>query len=362
MRVRLAPALLLSLLAPTLAACSDNEAAVPWTTRASEEKVTDVVDGIGDDEAMALARVAGAPSSIARTPDGATMLAWGVAGMEGEREATAWMTFSPTGRMTGSSSDGSLMTDLPLAYDGGFLMSGPDGAHIGTSVMVSEAGVATTSPRVTAKPRTAKAGDLLLGSYGYPAFRPSDDSFAPLPPDGIDHGGGLPPTILSPSGAVTTLGGTVRRLVFSWSGNGGRTWDHDTVVLPHALVTDQAELYANADRTIMLVHDRKFRLAGWLSRSTGDAGWTTTLLPTPSEDLAIGLVGDRLLITGRVGDGSDAHGGVLVSLADPTDVITVDRHALRASGGRLYSLSPKVSESSDGKTWTDVPLDFSTAD
>jgi hypothetical protein len=364
MRIRLDRPLLAlltasALVVPALAACSADDSDVLWSQRASEEKVTDVVDGIGDDEALALARVAGAPSNIARTPGGATMLAWSVAGMEGERSASAWMSFSPTGQLTASRSTGVLLREGPLAYDGGFLLAGPGDDDPGTPMLVSEAGAVSSSPRVADAPRSARAGDLLLGAYGWPAFRPSDGTFAPLPRDGADHDDGVPPTVLSPAGALTSLGGTVRKLVLSFSADGGRTWDRDTVVLPRSLLIDQAEFYANSERVILLVMDRKYRLAGWLSRATHATGWSLITMPEPTEELATGLVGDRLLITTRTAEDSDEHGGLLVSLADPADVLTVDRHALRASGGRLYSLSPTVTESVDGRTWTDVPLDFS---
>jgi hypothetical protein len=54
----------------------------------------------------------------------------------------------------------------------------------------------------------------------------------------------------------------------------------------------------------------------------------------------------------------DDKGGTLITITDSADRTEIRREALRASGGKLYSMSPKVAESVDGETWTDVPLHF----
>lgn len=358
MSVQLAPALLVLLLPLSASACdtgSDVPArAAPWVQKADQDEVTDVVDGIGEDDALALAKVGGPPESIVRTPSGATLLAWSVAGMEGERTASAWIAFAPDGTLTGSQSADTFLPAPPAAYDGGFLVAGPDAGDFANPRLVSEDGEVITRTPTLGHPRRVLAGDLVLGGHGGLAYRPTEHTFAPLPVAEEDPLGGMMPTALDGSGAITSISGTVRKPVLLHSTDGGTTWERKAIELPPGLDIDAARLVVDQDRTLVPLVDEKQQTAGWITRSAGEKMWIVTSFDPPFEDAWIlGLVGDRVLIAPFDGDG-----GTLVSLADTDDRSEVDRNELRASGGRLYSMSPKVTESADGRTWTDVPLRF----
>ena len=357
MRVQVAPALIALLLPLTASACDSGPAvpdgAAPWVTKASDDELAEVADGIGDDDALALARVAGAPG-IVRTPDGATLLTWSESGTEGEWSASAWIAFSPDGEITGSRSSRQFNPASPVAYDGGFLAAGPLDLDLPSPLLISESGKVGTPPAPLARPRPARPGDLVLGGLGGDAFRPSDGTLAPLPEAEKGIEGSLMPTALDGSGALTVLSGTVRRPVLNHSADGGATWERKEIELPPGLTIVADDLFAGQHRTLLPLQDSKSQVAGWITRSTGDAAWTVTSFDPVIEDAQVlGLVGERVLVAPF-----DDSAGMLISLDDTDDRIEVDRKELRASGGKVYSMSPKVTESADGKTWTDVPLQF----
>lgn len=358
MRAHVALALLALLLPLAASACDSGsdvpDGAAPWAHKVYKDEVTDVVDGIGVNDALALAKVGGPPESIVRTPHGATLLAWSVAGLEGERTASAWIAFAPDGHVTGSLSADVFLRASPAAYDGGFLVAGSDSGDYTTPLLVSEAGKITTPAPALAEPRPARAGDVILGGHGGAAFRPSDGTFAPLPVAEEDPLGGMMPTALDGSGALTVISGSVRKPALLHSPDGGTTWERKAIELPGGLTIVAERLLTDDRRTLLPLVDAEQRAAGWITRAAGDKTWTVTSFePAFGDSWILGLVGERVLI-----GPFDDTGGTLVSLDDTEDRTEIKRDALRASGGKLYSMSPKVTESADGKTWTDVPLEF----
>jgi hypothetical protein len=357
MRVRVAPALLALLLPLAAGGCDRGadaaEGSVPWAHKASDDEAAKVIDGIGADEALALARVADAPD-ITRTPDGATLLIFNAGAWDGELSASAWIAFSPDGRVTGSLSASMFSTADAAAYDGGFLVPGPADADRPVPLLVSVTGKVTTPPAPLGKPRPARAGDLVLGRLGGNAFRPSDGTFAPLPLGAKDPLGGMMPTALDGSGALTAISGPARNPVFNYSPDGGTTWEHKSIELPHGLSLDSERMFTGSRLTLVPLLDKTQHTAGWVTRAAGDRMWTVTSFdPINEESWVLGLVGDRVLI-----GPFDDKGGTLITVTDSADRTEIKRDALRASGGKLYSMLPKVTESVDGKTWTDVPLTF----
>jgi hypothetical protein len=357
MRVPVAPALIALLLPFSVAGCTTSTEApagsAPWVNSASGDEVAKVVDGIGGDEAAALARVGGAPG-IVRTPDGATLLWWSVAAMEGERSASAWMVFSPAGKLVGSQSMDQFSPADPAAYDGGFVMAGPPAGDSTNLRVVSESGKIDTSKPVLPHPLRVLEGDVLLAGYGASAFHPREQVFAPIPVAKKDPLGGTMPTVIDGSGAITSIAGTVRKPVLLYSPSGGLAWQRKPIELPKGLTIEADRLLTGPKLTLLPLVNTTQELAGWITRGAGKARWTvTTFSPDFADSWAMGLVGDRVLI-----GPFDDSGGTLVTVADPSDRTEIKRDALRASGGNLYSMSPKVTESTDGTTWTDVPLKF----
>jgi hypothetical protein len=357
MRVHLAPALLSLLLPLAATGCespaSAPKASVPWAHKASDDEAAKVIDGIGTHDALALARVADAPD-ITRTPDGATLLIFNAGAWQGELSASAWVAFSPDGQVTGSLSASMFSTADAAAYDGGFLVPGPADADRPVPLLVSATGKVTTPPAPLARPRPARAGDLVLGRLGGNAFRPSDGTLAPLPAGAKDPLGGMMPTALDGSGAITVISGPVRKPVFNYSPDGGTTWEHKSVELPRGLTLDSERMFTGQRLTLLPLLDKTQHTSGWVTRAAGDKQWTVTSFdPIDDESWILGLVGDRVLI-----GPFDDKGGTLITVTDSTDRTEIRRDALRASGGKLYSMSPTVTESVDGKTWTDVPLTF----
>jgi hypothetical protein len=357
MRVPIAPALLAVLLPLTASACDSPTdspvASVPWAHKASDDEAAKVIDGIGADEALALARVADAPD-IARTPRGATLLFFNAGAWDGELSASAWVAFSPDGRVTGSRSARVFSVADAAAYDDGFLVPGPADADQPVPLLVSATGKVSTPPVPLARPRPARAGDLVLGRLGGNAFRPSDGTFAPLPVGAKDPPGGMMPTALDGSGAITAISGPVRKPVFNYSPDGGTTWEHKSIELPPGLTLDSQRMFTGSHRVLVPLVDKTQHTAGWVTSAAGDKRWTVTSFdPINEESWILGLVGDRVLI-----GPFDDKGGTLITITDSADRTEIRREALRASGGKLYSMSPKVAESVDGETWTDVPLHF----